>query len=98
MNVDEFPGGRTAVDIRVWENEGGSIGRPEMSAHYGRRIEANRSWTIYDVFTGVPAAMGNRPMTGLTEKDATATMLLLNRRNLQRRKTAHSKSAFSTRI
>lgn len=98
MNADELRSGQAALDIRVWENEGGAVARPDIGDHYGRRVELNGTSTIYRFLTGVPAVMGDRAMSGLDETDATATMLQLNRRKLQRRKTAHSKSAFSTRI
>ena len=93
MNANEktgIPDDPSDVAIGVWENEGGSLARAEMNGHYGRRVEPNRSWTIYHVFTGVPATMGNRSMVGLTETDATATMMRLNKHNLERRKTVRS--------
>ena len=44
-----------ALAIDIWENEGGAPGRDSMDHQYGRRIETDRSWTVYHVFTGVPA-------------------------------------------
>ena len=49
--------------------------------HFGRRIEADRSWSVYHVFTGVPARAGGRSMIGLNRSEATRQMLFLNRRN-----------------
>lgn len=79
---------RNAIDIDAWENEGGALGRSSMYHNYGRRVEADGSWTIYHVFTGVPAAIENRLLTGLAEPEATATMVGLNSRNAQRRRAA----------
>lgn len=61
-------------------------------ALYGRRVEADRSWTVYHVFTGVPARVGARTMIRLSRDDATESMLSLNRRNARRRK---ERGAFS---
>jgi hypothetical protein len=49
---------------------------------YGRRIEMDRSWTVYHVFTGVPADIGQGLMTGLSRADATDKMMSLNRRSV----------------
>ena len=75
-------------------------GRDSMDHQYGRRIEADRSWTVYHVFTGVPAHADGQTMTGLSRSDATDGMLSLNRRNDGRRKdrgslTAHARLARS---
>jgi hypothetical protein len=53
---------------------------------YGRRVEADRSWTVYNVFTGVPADIGDGEMTGLSRIDATDRMMSLNRLNSRRLK------------
>ena len=52
-----------------------------LDRQYGRRIEADRSWTVYHVFTGVPAHADGQIMTGLSRSDATDGMLSLNGRN-----------------
>jgi hypothetical protein len=83
---NELDENRDAAQIGVWENEGGSPSRDNMDHHYGRRIEANRSWTVYHVFTGVPASVGGRAMTGLDRSNATGAMMSLNLRNAGRRK------------
>ena len=57
-----------------------------MDSHYGRRIEGDRSWTVYHVFTGAPARVDGRAMTGLSRTEATESMLSLNRFNVQRRR------------
>jgi hypothetical protein len=60
-----------------------------MSHDYGRRIEMNRSWTIYHVFTGIPAEVGTRSMVGLSKSDATDG----NSHNVERRKASFSHHA-----
>lgn len=83
-----------AAAISVWENEGGAPGQDSMHHQYGRRIEADRSWTIYHVFTGMPARFGGDAMTGLSRLDATSGMLRLNLRNAERRKERIELSSF----
>lgn len=46
---------------------------------YGRRMEVDRSWTVYHVFTGVPADADCGATTGLSRVDATDRMMSLNR-------------------
>lgn len=75
-----------AAAIGVGENEGGAPGRRSLDRQYGRRIEADRSWTVYHVFTGVPAHANGLDMTGLSRSDATDGMLSLNRHNERRHK------------
>ncbi len=74
------------------EHEDGSQ-CPSMHHHYGRRIEPNRSWTVYHVYSGLPAAMGKHSATGLTETTATAMMMSLNANNLERRRAARLKQS-----
>jgi hypothetical protein len=87
---------RIATAINVWENEGGSPGQDSVHHQYGRRIEADRSWTIYHVFTGIPARFGGDAMTGLSRLDATSGMLRLNLRNAERRRERIELSPFKT--
>lgn len=75
--------GRMAIS--VWENEGGAACRSRMDEQFGRRIEQDRTWTIYHVYTGVPASSDGSDMTGLSRMDATDGMLFLNNRNSERR-------------
>lgn len=51
---------------------------------YGRRIESDRSWTVYHVFTGVPADSNAGATTGLNRAEATKRMMSLNRRTEER--------------
>ena len=53
---------------------------------FGRRVEVDRSWTIYHVFTGVPARVDGMAMTDLSQAAATDGMLSLNLCNVERRK------------
>jgi hypothetical protein len=53
--------------------------------HYGRRIEIDRSWTVYHVFTGTPAFVADTRMIGLSRSEATDKMMSLNQRNADRR-------------
>ena len=78
------------VAIDRWENEGGANSHESIHNHYGRRVEADRSWTIYHVFTGVPARIDGSTMIGLTQGVATDGMLSLNRRNEARRRNGGS--------
>ena len=77
---------RDATALGAWENEGGAPGRDSIDHQYGRRIETDRSWTVYHVFTGIPASAQGQTMTGLSRADATSGLLSLNRRNTARRK------------
>lgn len=72
--------------ISVWDNEGGASAGARGDEQYGRRIEADRSWTIYNVFTGIPASREGLEMIGLSRSIATDGMLSLNRRDEVRRK------------
>ena len=54
-------------------------GRDGTHIHqYGRRVELDRSWTVYHVFTGLVADVGFGAMTGLSKVDATDRMMSLN--------------------
>ncbi|RRH86910.1 hypothetical protein EH240_36595 [Mesorhizobium tamadayense] len=76
---------RNAIALGAWENEGGAPGRDSMDHQYGRRIETDRSWTVYHVFTGVPAQADGQIMTGLSRSAATDGMVSLNRRERRHR-------------
>ena len=87
MKTGRFETGKAtlAEAISAWENEGGRTGREPSGGHYGRRIEADRSWTVYHVFTGVPAQVGDNAMTGMSRRDATSRMLSLNLHSVEHR-------------
>jgi hypothetical protein len=91
VNVTELRHGQGALEPGVGRHEARSPNWGNMNHDYGRRIEANRSWTVYHVFSGVPAELANQSMSGLSEADATAKMLFLNAHNAKRRKAALSR-------
>jgi hypothetical protein len=88
-----------AIAIGIWENEGGALCRDSMDTLYGRRVEPDRSWTVYHVFTGVPAWADGHTMIGMSRLDATKGMISLNLSNTARRKerTRLSELAKNTR-
>lgn len=67
-----------ATAIGVWENEGGAPGPETLVYQFGRRVERDRSWTVYHVFTGVPARVEGSTMTGLSRSKASERMSALN--------------------
>ena len=84
-NNNTNPRRSTTFALGVWENEGGAPGGRPMGRMFGRRIEPDRSWTVYHVFTGVPAHIGGRAMVGLSQSDATDGMTSLNLHDTGRR-------------
>ncbi len=88
MNADsnETELDRRALAISVWENEGGARAPDTPDGQFGRRVEMDRSWTIYHVFTGIPARIDGSALTCLSRSAATGGMLSLNLRNVKRRK------------
>lgn len=85
VHVEEIEQKHRSSALAIWENEGGAIEHDSMDDQYGRRIEADRTWTVYHVFTGVPAAAGGQILMGLSRSAATKKMISLNHRNLERR-------------
>ena len=45
---------------------------------FGRRVERNGTWTIYHVFSGVPAEYASWKMVGLNVKTAERALKILN--------------------
>lgn len=72
---------RQALAIGIWENEGGAPGYDSMDRQYGRRVEADGSWSIFHVFKGPPADMDGHSMTGLSRSSASEGIKFLNGRN-----------------
>ncbi|WP_198021647.1 hypothetical protein [Mesorhizobium sp. WSM3224] len=64
----------------------GVSGHGFRDRQYGRRVEADHSWTVYHVFTGIPAHIDGAQLVGLTRARATQSMLDLNRRNAEDRR------------
>jgi len=75
-----------AIALGRWENEGGALWHDSMDIQYGQRIEPDRSWTVYHVFTGIPARTDGQTLTGMSRSDATKGMLHLNLINTGRRR------------
>ncbi len=100
MNADDNRAERrpNAFAIAVWENEGGALGRDSVGRTFGRRIEADRSWTVYHVFTGVPAHVAGQPMVGLSHEDATHGMASLNLHDTGRRNERINLSAEASKV
>jgi hypothetical protein len=57
-------------------------GRDMPDGQFGRRVEMDHSWTVYHVFTGVPARVDGSALTYLSRSAATDGMLALNLRNV----------------
>ena len=52
---------------------------------YDLRKEPNGTWTVFDVFTGLPAEVGPGVLTGLTMKEADDLVDFLNTLDRRRR-------------
>ena len=55
--------------------------RPSASdtqEQFGRRVEADGRWTVYHVFTGVPAVVAGYQLSDLSHFSATERMRCLN--------------------
>jgi hypothetical protein len=89
---DETELDRRALAISVWENEGGAQASNPPDGQFGRRVEIDSSWTIYHVFTGVPARVDGSALTHLSGSAATDGMLSLNRRNIKRQKELNTRT------
>jgi hypothetical protein len=87
---------RHALAISVWENEGGARASDTPDDQFGRRVEMDRSWTIYHVFTGVPARVDGSALTDLSQSAATDGMLSLNLRNVKRQKERNTRRRFAS--
>jgi hypothetical protein len=68
------------------ENAGGARACDFGDHQYGRRVEADHSWTVYHVFTGIPAHVNGASMIGLSRSEATNSMMSLNFCGGERRK------------
>ncbi|MGQ2906293.1 MAG: hypothetical protein ACT6RL_21800 [Neoaquamicrobium sediminum] len=53
-----------------WENEGGAPASPDRLGDYGRRIESDGTWSVYEVFTGREAQQRGLAPSGLTKDEA----------------------------
>jgi hypothetical protein len=48
-------------------------------AYYGRRIENDRTWTLYNVFNGIPATIDGVTLVGLSRTVCLDRMLEMNK-------------------
>jgi hypothetical protein len=67
---------KNAIGVRG--NDNSTPGHHDTVFQYGRRIEADRIWTVYHVFTGVPADDAEGATIGLDWTKATSLMASLN--------------------
>ena len=83
---------REEMAIENWENEGGSPStfsqyHEDHDSNYGKRIEIDRTWTVYHVFTGIPVASGDGALVGLSNTEASARIASFNIGKEERRKS-----------
>jgi len=83
---------REETAIENWENEGGSPGavphyHEDFGFQYGKRIEIDRTWTVYHVFTGIPVSSGDGALVGLSNAEASAMIASFNIGKEERRKS-----------
>ncbi|PBC00899.1 hypothetical protein [Mesorhizobium sp. WSM3860] len=95
MNASNHPTPRNARVDPGEENAAGAQACDFRDHQYGRRVEADRSWTVYHVFTGIPAHVNGASMIGLSRSEATKNMLSLNLRNSERRKARTAARSFT---
>lgn len=56
--------------LAEWDDEGGAQPAIPRYGEYGRRIESDGTWTIYEVFTGREARQRGLIPSGLTKEEA----------------------------
>lgn len=56
-------------------------------ARYGIRMEGDRSWTVFDIYTGWPFEYLGRSLDGLEEADARRLFVVLNALHQHRMRT-----------
>lgn len=71
--------------LASWENEGGATWKGSMDHELGRRVESDRSWTVYHVFSGAAADAEGLAMTGLSRSQSSDRLLALKGINAERR-------------
>ena len=67
-DINETELDRRALAISVWENEGGSRAPGTPDGQFGRRVERDRSWTVYHVFPGILRASTARHRPSLADR------------------------------
>jgi hypothetical protein len=100
MNADgnEAELDRNALSISVWENEGGARASGAPDGQFGRRVELDRSWTVYHVFTGVPARVDGLTLTDLSRSAATDGMLSLNLSSAKRQNDRSTRQRLASNV
>jgi hypothetical protein len=88
MNSIKIRSAESSVAIGTGDIEGCTVRQDSMHNQYGRRIERDGTWTVYHVFSGVPAQIGGQSMYGLDKARATETMVWVNASNVERRRIA----------
>jgi hypothetical protein len=78
----------SSSDLEKWDDDGGAPARDSIYSEYGRRVEVDGSWTIYHVFTGLPAIIGGRLMKGMSAPESMNQMVETNASNHQLRRKA----------
>ncbi|RUU02433.1 hypothetical protein EOD23_19875 [Mesorhizobium sp. USDA-HM6] len=97
MNASDTNPTDTARDAEAPRADASSAPPCDFRNHqFGRRVEADRSWTVYHVFTGIPARVDGAFMTGLTRAEATKRMLALNLRNTGRQRRWNAARPFAS--
>jgi len=81
---------------RTLDRQSAAAGRDFGDRQYGRRVEVDRSWTVYHVFSGIPAHVDGAFMIGLTRAVATQSMLALNLRNARRQSEWSAERPFAS--
>ncbi len=56
-----------------------------MQQRFDLRREGDGTWTVFDVFTGLPAVVDNEPFFGLELEEADDAVDLLNLADVRRR-------------
>lgn len=58
---------------------------PPSEARYDMRDEPDGTWTVFDIFTGLPAVVDDVPLIGLEMEEADDLVDLLNFKDARRR-------------
>lgn len=78
-SIDNYPREADGYDMAVSIAAGGmTTVLPGVQYGYGKRIEADKSWTIYHVFSGIPANVGGHDLVQLDAKSAIRALRILN--------------------
>ena len=59
-----------------------------MANRYALRMDRPNSWTVFDIFTGQPAEVGQKAMVGIKTRRAEKLVVELNIQDVKRRAEA----------